>query len=337
MKSMTDQTDVSSPRRSPARGTAHSMNATPARAGRRVALFATFLLVLCALCATTPAAENDGPRPRIISLYAAHTEVLLRLGARDNIIGVSRQETYDGPEAEGWDPAEFSFRDDVETFLVAKPDLVLVRPQHVAAGGRLKEALERAGIRVVSMQVTRAEDLYGYWRELGSLVGRSAEAERMIADFEAGLAPYRNAAAKMPHKPGVFVEAIHREVKTFTPDSLPIWLVELAGGRNVAADAEAATPGVIIASYGPEMLLAKAKEVDILISQEGAMNRVPLAQVRERDIYQPLAAVKAGRVYKMPEALLARPTPSLLEGLRMIAAWTGIEAYMNAADSGAAE
>lgn len=277
-------------------------------------------LVIDASCAE-PAAE-----PRIISLYAAHTEVLLRLGARDAVIGVSRQETYDGPETEGWNPETFSFRDDVEKFLAAKPDIVLARPQHVAGGTRMKEALERAGIRVLAVQVTRADDLYPYWRQLAALVSREAEAEEMIAAFESRVDKYRKAAAGRKNAPGVFIESVHREVKTFTPDSIPVWLVELAGGRNVAADAKAATPGVIIAEYGPERLLAKAGEVDIFLSQDGAMNRVPQETIRERTIYRPLAAFKSGRVYKIPESALARPTPSLLTGLEMIAVWTGLEA-----------
>ena len=289
--------------------------------GKRLIL-PVFVLAFAVLAS---AQGGEGASPRIISLYAAHTEVLLRLGARDNIIGVSRQESYDGPEAAGWEPDAFSFQDDVEKFLAAGPDVVLIRPQHAAGGRRMQEALERAGIRVLSIQVTSADDLYQYWRYLADLVGRQPQAEAMIAAFDAEIARYREASAKRPDKPGVFLEAIHKEVKTFTPDSIPMWLVDLAGGRNVAADARAASPGVIIADFGPERLLAVAGETEIFVSQQGAMNRTPLDAVMARDIYQPLAAFRTGRVHKIPEAVLARPTPSLLEGLRLLADWTGLE------------
>ena len=279
---------------------------------------------LAAVFAVPVPAEEEVAGPRIISLYAAHTEILLRLGARDNIIGVSRQESYTGPETAGWAPPVFSIRDDVEKFLAAKPDIILARRQHVAGAGHLVAALERAGIRVIPLQVIRADELYEYWRGLAALVGREAEAERMVADFEAVVQRYRAAGAAMPSRPGVFVEAIHREVKTFTPDSIPAWLVELAGGRYLAADARPASPGVIIAEYGPERLLARASEVDVFISQEGAMNRVSLDEVRKRNIYQPLRAMREGRVYKISEDILARPTPGLLEGLKTIAGWTGL-------------
>ena len=270
--------------------------------------------------------QAEEARPRIISLYAAHTEVLLRLGARDHIIGVSEQETYQGPETDGWKPKTFSIRDDVEKFLAAKPDLILARPMHRAAGSRLVEMLENSGIKVITRQVVQAGDLYDYWRELAKLVGREAEAERMIIDFDNQVSAYYEAASKRPEKdrPGVFLEAIHSQVKTFTPESLPVWLVELAGGRNVAADARPHSPGLIVADYGLERLLAKTRQVDIFISQNGRMNPASIKQVRSRGVYKPIKAFKEGRVYSIPEEIIARPTPSLLLGLEKIAGWTGL-------------
>ncbi len=286
----------------------------------------TLLVIVLVAASQNFARSGDGDaRPRIISLYAAHTEVLLRLGARDHVIGVSAQETYGGPETESWEPPVFSIRDDVEKFLVARPDIVLVRPQHLGGGARLAAALERAGIEVRALQVTQASGLYDYWRELGALVGRTEAAEDMVARFAATVERYRAAADRMADKPGVFVEAMRREVKTFAPGSIPLWLVELAGGRNVAADARPATPGVAIADFGPERLLAVANEVEVFVSQQGAMNRVSEAELRGRRIYQPLAAFRSGRVYRIPEPLLSRPTPSLLEGLALLASWTGLE------------
>lgn len=284
----------------------------------------TILATLCLSCLVTPQAAAQ-TSPRVISLYAAHTEVLLRLGAKDNIIGVSAQETYKGPE--NWNPPVFSIRDDVEKFIAAKPDIILVRPMHLAAGSRLVGTLEAAGIKIHAAQVLRAADLYTYWRGLAALVGREAEAEKMIADFDSKIAAYHQAASARPEaeKPGVFIESIHDQVKTFTPDSLPVWLIELAGAKNIADDAHAASPGLIIANYGPERLLAKADEVDIFITQVGTMNPAhPTEADTTRNIYQPLPAFQNGRHHTVPESLLTRPTPSLLEGLEMIADWTGL-------------
>lgn len=294
--------------------------------GRLAALIS---LALAAPALALAASDKAPAERRIISLYAAHTEVLLSLGAKANLVGVSEPEIR--AETDDWRPRLFSPRDDVEKFLAARPDLVLVRPMHLSSGRQLMAALKRAGIQVLARQVLASGDLYAYWRELGALVGREAEAEALVADFDRRIAVYRAASARRPEaaKPGVFLEAIHGQIKTFTPDSLPAWLVELAGGRNVAAEAKPQAPGLIIADYGPEKLLARAGEVDIFISQAGPMNRAGLKQVLSRPVYQPLAAFKTGRVYKIPEAVLARPTPALLEGLRQLAEITDLETSLD--------
>ncbi|MCC8180487.1 MAG: ABC transporter substrate-binding protein [Planctomycetes bacterium] len=297
---------------------------------RRFYVLSFAYMMLLAAGGFSPAAEAVGANaaPRIISLYAGHSEVLLRLGARDNLIGVSRQETYAGPETAGWSAPSFTIRDDVEKFLAAKPDIILARPQHLAGAGHLRAALERAGIQLVALQVTRADELYDYWRQLGALVGRESEADAMIRDFDAEVERYRDAAKRLSHRPGVFLEAMHREVKTFIPESIPVWLVEAAGGINAAPDAEPASSGVAIASYGPERLLAAANRIEIFVSQQGAMNRTTPEQLQGRTIYQPLAAFKTGQVYQIDEAILARPTPSLLLGLALLAQWTGLAENM---------
>ncbi|MCC8166583.1 MAG: ABC transporter substrate-binding protein [Planctomycetes bacterium] len=295
--------------------------------------FAAFLIIVLAFHFTTADARDDaGVRPRVISLYAAHTEVLLRLGARDNIVGVSRQETYSGPETDGWSAPAFTVRDDVERFLAARPDIVLLRPQHAAGAGHLVAALERAGIRVIPLQVTRADELYEYWRTVAELVGREAECEDMVRRFRSEVDRYASASRDYPNKPGVFLEAIHREVKTFTPDSLPVWVVETAGGRNVPADAEPASPGVVIADYGPERLLAVAGQINLFLSQDGAMNRTGLDVLLGRPLYRTIPAFHSGRVYKIPEASLSRPTPSLLDGIRRVAELTGLAEHMSSRD-----
>ena len=286
-----------------------------------------FLLLLLLLPTAVQAQKKTEAKTyqRIISLYAAHTEVLLRLGAKDQVVGVSAFESYDGPETKDFKPEVFSLKDDVEKFLAAKPDLILVRPMHLAAHSYNLEALQRSGITVKALQVIKASELYDYWRELGLLVGREKEAEQMIDDFDSAIAPYHQAASQRTARPGVFVEAIHQSVRTFTPDSIPMWLVSLAGGTNVASDAIANASGLIIAAYGPERLLSKASQIDIFIAQNGPMNMVDLADIKERKIYQPLKAVKEGRVYQISEDIFARPTPSLLEGLKLLAAWTNLK------------
>ena len=105
--------------------------------------------------------------------------------------------------------------------------------------------------------------------------------------------------------------------------SMGIPVFQPAGLKNDADAVEleaVAADVLVVAAYGPERLLEKAGEVEILISQEGQMNTATTGAILSRDIYQPLMALKTGRVYRVPEELISRPTPSLLEGLDIMAA-----------------
>jgi iron complex transport system substrate-binding protein len=134
----------------------------------------------------------------------------------------------------------------------------------------------------------------------------------MAEEFKREIALFQ--ARQASRRPGVFLGAIHKKPKTFAPDSIPAWLLEMADDRDAAADVEAGQ-GRAVAGFGPERPLAVGKGAEICISREGPMNRASLEIIKERPILKDLPAFKAGRVYKIPEALISRPTPGILAGL----------------------
>ncbi len=99
---------------------------------------------------------ND-PHHRIISLYGAHTENLFQLGLDKEIIGVSRNEDY---PTQALEKRVFSYHDDPEKFLAARPDLVLVRPMIDRGYPQLVARLEKSGITVASLQPGTVEEMY---------------------------------------------------------------------------------------------------------------------------------------------------------------------------------
>ncbi|MFZ5586774.1 MAG: ABC transporter substrate-binding protein [Thermodesulfobacteriota bacterium] len=258
----------------------------------------------------------ERPFARIVSLYPAHAEVLIALGARDALIAA-------GPSpVEGMDAAPLiSYRDDPERILALAPDLVLVRPMIHDGYPHLIARLKQFGIAVASLQPGGAEELYEYWRRLGALCGRPERAEALVADFAAELARLRGRAAAIPdqQRPRVFFESIHRQFKTFSPDSLAIFALAAAGGVNAAADARPVRDSAI-AEYGHERILALAEGLDVYLAQVGTMNRVTAAEIAATPGFGALKAVRQGRVHLVDEALVSRPTPRLIEGARRIQA-----------------
>ena len=251
------------------------------------------------------------PFKRIISLYGAHTENLFSLGLGKETIGVSRHEAYP-PEA--LTKPRYSYREDPEKFLAARPDLVLIRPMIDRGYPQLMARLEKSGIAVVSLQPGRVTDMYTYWTILGRLTGKEENAKKMIDHFKAGVTLLRSITEKLVVKKKVYFEAVHSKMKTFSPGSMAIFALEAAGGINVAADA---TPvrKTNIAAYGKERILSHAGEIDVYLAQFGAMNRPSVSQINSEPGFQAIKAIQEHQVYLIDEKIVSRPTMRLLMGI----------------------
>lgn len=262
--------------------------------------------------------EVGMPFCRIISLYGAHTENLFALGLDEEIIGVGRNEKFP-PEA--LKKPVFSYHDDAEKFMAAKPDLVLVRPLIDRVYREFVRKLEQAGIAVVSLQPVGIMDMYDYWRDLGRLTGREASAERMVAGFRSAVAAVTARVVRIPEaqRKRVYFEAIHRKMKTFSRSAIAMFVLETAGGVNVAADADQMRQ-TNIAAYGKERILAKAGEIDVFLAQHGPMNPVSVEAIKSEPGFSVIKAVRENQVYLIDEMIVSRPGPRLIEGILRIEA-----------------
>ncbi len=253
---------------------------------------------------------------RIISLYSAHTENLVSMGAEEQLIGISVSDTF--PE-HILDKPRFSYREDPERFIAARPDLILIRPMIERFYPQLLTKLRQAGIKVVSLQPNSVEEIYDYWRQLGRLCGRPQQAEKMIQGFVAGLDKTALRVSKIPEtqRPHVYFESIHSKVKTFARKSIAIFVLEQAGGINIAKDAmQVRTTN--IAAYSKERILARAEEIDIYLAQRGRMNPVSKEMIMKEPGFLAIKAVRNGHVYLVDEELVSRPTLRILEGVQKL-------------------
>lgn len=256
------------------------------------------------------------PYIRIISLYSAHTENLVSLGAENQIIGISTSDDY---PAEIVTKPRFSYREDAEKFIAARPDLILVRPMIERSYPQLLDKLQQAGITVVSLQPTSVDEISGYWQALGDLTGRNKEAAEMITTFEENLAEMAATVQAIPmaNRPKVYFESIHKKMKTFAPRGIAIFVLEQAGGINIAGDARQVRK-TNIAAYGKERILAKADEIDIFLAQQGRMNPITVEQIINEPGFQAIKAVREGKVYLVDEALVSRPGLRIVEGVKQL-------------------
>ncbi len=239
---------------------------------------------------------------------------LFHLGLGPEIIGVSVNDSFP-PQVQG--KQRFSFHDDAEKFLEARPDLVLIRPMIENGYPALVRQLVRYHIAVVSLQPADVTGMFEYWRSLGILTGRVDVAEQMVADFQKKVTKIRDCLPPEKKRKKVYFEAIHSRMKTFTPGSMAIFALESAGGINIAADAMSSR-NTNIANYSKEKILANAHEIDVFLAQKGVMNPVSIEQILNEPGFHVLKAIKNDQVFLIDENIVSRPVPRLFEGIMAI-------------------
>ncbi len=254
------------------------------------------------------------PFQKIISLYGAHTENLFYLGAGSQVIGVSVNDTYPACVKE---KKSFSFHDDAEKFLSAAPDLIIIRPMIDKGYTKLFTALEKFGIVVVSLQPANPEQMYSYWLKLGLLTGKNRQAQNMVKEFQDQISFLGLLTCNVKNKKRVYFEAIHSRMKTFTQRSMPGFVLKTAGGINIAVDAKASR-NTNIAHYGKEKLLSHASEIDIFLAQQGVMNSITKAVIKNEPGFETIKAIANNKVYLIDEQIISRPGFRLLQGIKTI-------------------
>lgn len=253
------------------------------------------------------------PFTRIISLYPAHTTNLMELGLDKEIIACGQGDS----QLPGRPTVRF--QDDPERLLALKPDLVLIRPMISRGYPNLVRILEQNKVRVVSLQPTEADELFQYWQDLGKLTGREEQARTMVATFNKRLATMKAALDGIPQekRKRVYFEAMHEQMKTFAPTSMAIFVLESAGGINVAADADRMRE-TNIAAYGKERILAKAGQIDLYLAQSGRMNPVSVEDIVQEPGFAVIKAIRERQVFLVAEDMVSRPTMGLLDGIAFV-------------------
>ena len=261
----------------------------------------------------------EKPYTKIVSLYSAHTENLYTIGAGDQLIGAHKTSIYP-PEA-AFLP-RYDYKGDPEKLIAAEPDLVLSRPFVNRNYPEYIEALEKAGVNVVSLYPANNECFEKYVTILGMLTGKEKEVKDELEKLDERLQEVQNKVkdVKEEDKKTAFFEATQTQYRTVTTDSNPAKAIEMAGGINIASDVEPVEKGSTIAEFGLENIMLNADNIDVYISQRGAMNGGgSILSIEQRQGFDAVKAVREGKILELNEKLISSPTFRYYKGVNEIA------------------
>ncbi len=253
---------------------------------------------------------------RVVSTAPSNTEILLQLGCRDRLVGVTR--FYGSPElVEGVTRIGGYYDPSVETIMALKPDLVLVAR---GVSMEILDKMRRLDLPVFCLDTQDLDDVYRDIAIVGRLLGAEGAASALVEKVRTGIAEVtaKTSGLADSQRPRVFWLGQEEPLLTAGPGNMIHTLFELAGGINVAADAPKPWP-----TYSLETLLVKDPQV-IIVGTEAHTERETssadvLRRLRADPIWSKMSAVKEGRVHRVPTDLIGQPTPRVVEGLRLLA------------------
>ncbi len=245
---------------------------------------------------------------KIVSLTPSGTEILFALGLGPRVVGGTNFDNYP-PEALDLPKVGDYENPNLESIIALEPDLVLADSIHQKA----VEELERLGIPVLAFDPASVAGVYDTLIRIGTATGVLEAAEELVDQMQSEVADLTAPLASLAEedKPTVYYEIWYEPLITVGPQTYIHDMITLAGGHNIAADAQTPWP-----EYSLEVLIEK--DPQIIICPRILMGGIT---VEEEDFagrpgWGNITAVREGRIYLVEDDLISRPGPRCVQGLK---------------------
>lgn len=248
---------------------------------------------------------------RVVCLQPSATVILDSLGLLDRVVACTKYCADVCPEIKSGGRAIIadSWTAQSKEIIAARPDLVIA-----AVPYQEKAVIEilKAGIRFLGLAPKSLSDIYTDIATIAGVMGASERGQSVIIEMRREIESVQAQAARAQGKgtktPRVFCEEWGKPL--ITSQKWVAELVEAAGGEVIGDSGSTVSSASILAS-DPDVLIA---------AWCGAGDRVPLEKIVRDRGWETMRAVHMGRVYCIRDEFLNTPAPTLVFGLRALAA-----------------
>ncbi len=239
---------------------------------------------------------------RVVSISASTTEALFAIGAGALVVGRSRY--CDHPPEVRALPSIGGYVDpSLEAILALSPDLVVGARGPIGSG--LVRTLEERGIATWFPETERIDGILAMIEGLGARTARDAEARALTAAMRARREAIARALGAIPRKRTLLLFE-KKPISAAGPGSFPDEMLVLAGGENVVRD------GAAYATLSLEKVLAL--DPDVILDAEMGEAPTPFDET-----WNPVRAIREGRVVRLTDESVLRPGPRVLDGVATVA------------------
>jgi iron complex transport system substrate-binding protein len=281
------------------------------------ALAATLVLAACGTGNSTPD-TTVAPEVslRIVSLSPTATEMLYAIGAGDQVVAVDSYSTFPAETASKVTKLS-AFEPNAEAILGYTPDVVLISNDT----NKISEQLIAGNPKLqvwIGAAASTLDDVYKQITELGTLTGRSKDAETLIESMKTRIAKAtENISA--PMSPKSYFYELDNTLYSLTSNTFVGALLKPFGFTNIADGVEAGNDypqlnAEVIAKANPSIIFL----ADTKCCAQNA------AEVSKRPGWAGIDAVKNGQIVELDDDVASRWGPRVVDLLEQIS--TGIMA-----------
>jgi len=282
--------------------------------GKIVSLFLVLLMVFSVTVSSAEAAsvtvtDMHGrkitltePASRIVVMQPSDCEILCAIGCEDMIVG--RGQYVDYPESVLDVPVVQSGAEtNVEEILALNPQVVLMNDMNQSED-QVRQ-LEENGVSVVVSSATDIEGVYYAVRMIGKLMGREENAEAVVTDMQSTFNEIKE-KSKAEGKTVYFeVSPLQWGLWTAGQGTFMDELAEICGLTNAFSDVNG------WASISEEQVIARDPDYIVTISMYYGEGPTPVEEIRGREGWSDLKAVKNGNILNAESNAISRPGPRL--------------------------
>jgi iron complex transport system substrate-binding protein len=251
---------------------------------------------------------------RVTTLGPSAAQTMWEIGGESQVVGLTQFATYlDGADSRTNVSGEGESQISVETVVSTESDLVLA-PNIIT--NETVQQLRDAGLTVYKFDfATSIDDIYAKTERAGELTGNCEGANETVSWMQNEVETVRE-AVENSDSPRVFVS--QGGGWTAGPATFMGQMVELAGGENIAAEANISTYGQI----SEEVIVEQDPEWIVQVGQFGV--------VPQTEAYNNTHAVQNDQIVTVSSENLSQPAPRVVNALVTMAQAFHPDAYAEA-------
>src|ERR1051325_817602 len=250
--------------------------------------------------------STDHTPQRVVSLQPSATVILQSIGKLDRLVACTKYCADVCPEViqQGCTIIADSWTANANEITAAKPDLVIASVPY-----QEKSVIEilRSGTPFLGFAPRCLADIYKDIASIAGIMGVPERGEEVVAQMQSEIAVVQKQTSRFS-RPKVFCEEWGKPI--IASQGWVAELVQAAGGEFSFTPGLTTTPEAVL-SANPDVFIA---------SWCGAGNRVPLEKIFRERGWTNMRAYASGRVYCISDEYLNTPAPTLVKGLRALAA-----------------